>query len=174
MRGYKLFEKNVQTGEIFPLFIGKKTPTPVGEWVPGEILPTKGYAERPGWHAGVLPVAPWLLGEDGSYKSSRGKRFQRVWYEVEINSCHDYTEEVQSLPGKCFKDRLPENGFYLFREAGKGTWYISSDLRVLRELSWEEVDAILAENGYDFDAAFAPYKAGFEKKRQTREARKNQ
>ena len=81
MRGYKLFEMD-RKGNLHPLFIGTKQITPVGEWIKGEVIPTKGYAVRPGWHIGMIPDAPWLKGYDGSdrglYKSKRKNRIS-VW-----------------------------------------------------------------------------------------------
>ena len=47
--GYKLFEMDMD-GKLYPLFIGKNKETKIGEWIPAENLPTKGFAERPGWH----------------------------------------------------------------------------------------------------------------------------
>ncbi len=40
--GYKLFER--KGDQIFPLFIDKSSPVPVGEWIPAENHPTKGFA----------------------------------------------------------------------------------------------------------------------------------
>ena len=73
--GYKLFEMDMD-GKLYPLFIGKNKETKIGEWIPAENLPTKGFAERPGWHLGMdIPDAPWLRGYDGVI-SERGKRVE--------------------------------------------------------------------------------------------------
>lgn len=167
--GYKLFEMNAE-GKLFPLFIGKSKETVVGEWIHAENLPTKGFANRPGWHIGDIPDAPWLKGytgdEYGVYRSrfSKGKR---VWCEVEYNDTIDYNEIVNSLPKKCFVDKIPENGFYLFREVGKGTWVITSDIKVVRIISEEERKTILRNIGYDEVAAYRKYKQAFEKRMKT-------
>lgn len=163
--GYKLFEQR-EDGKLFPLFIGKNTETPMNEWVPAEIVENHpGFAHRPGWHLGVeLPSAPWLMGADGTYKSQRGKKFKRVWCEVEYVADIDYTSIVEQLPKKCFTDRLPENGFYNFKESGNRLWVIADRIRITRILSEEERQLILKEKNYDEMVAFTPYKAALEKR----------
>lgn len=165
--GYKLFEMNKE-GKLFPLFIDKSTSVPVGEWVPAEYHPTKGYAPRGGWHIGAdVPDAPWLKGYDGSdvgcYKS-RFAQGKRVWCVVEYNANHDYNKEVSQLAKKCFVDRVPEDGFYFFREVGKGTWVITSDIKIVRVLSDQERLDIMEQKGYDEVSAYAKYKETFEKR----------
>lgn len=162
--GYKLFEQR-EDGKLFPLFIGKNKETVIGEWVYGEIIPTKLFSTRPGWHLNCeLPSAVHLMSADGTYKSQRGKKFKRVWCEVEYVASIDYTEEVSKLPKRCFTDRLPDNGFYNFRESGNRLWIIADRIRITRILTEEERQMILKEAGYDEAAAFAPYKAAFEKR----------
>ena len=68
---YKLFRQR-KDGSLGPLFIGASQRIPLGEWLQAEDIPTKGYARRPGWHAGFLPEAPHLT-EKG-----------RVWCECEV------------------------------------------------------------------------------------------
>ena len=165
--GYKLFEMNSQ-GELFPLFIDKNTPVPINEWIKAEFHPTPGFAARGGWHLGAdIPDAPWLKSYDGTdtgFYRSRWKTGKRVWCEVEYNANHDYNSEVQKLNKKCFTDKVPEDGYYFFREVGKGVWIITSDIKVLRVLTEEERRDIMKEKGYDEIAAFAKYKATFEKR----------
>lgn len=163
--GYKLFEQR-EDGKLFPLFIGKNDETPMYKWVPAEIVEHHpGFAHRPGWHLGKeLPSAPWLMSADGTYKSQRGKKFKRVWCEVEYIANIDYTQIVEKLPKKCFTDKLPENGFYNFRESGNRLWVIADRIRITRILSEDERLRILKEKNYDEDAAFAPYRASFEKR----------
>ena len=74
-QGWKLFEMNMDTHKLYPLFIDKKEEIPVSEWVMAQIIMEhKGFSHRPGFHLGVyLPSAPWLMGADGTYKSQRGK-----------------------------------------------------------------------------------------------------
>ena len=166
--GYKLLEMN-ENGQIFPLFIGKNKETPIGEWIPAENLPTKGYSERPGWHCSMeLPDAPWLRGFDGTdlgpYKS-RFKNGKRVWCEVLYDMTNDYRDEVLKQPKKCFENKIPKNGFYFFNEGSRGTWVITSSIMINKILTDEEVKEILRLKGYDEVAAYAPYKAMFEKRK---------
>lgn len=165
-KGYKLFEQR-EDNKLFPLFIGKVKETPINKWVPAEIIMEhKGFAHRPGWHLGAqMPSAPWLMGEDGTYKSQRGKKFKRVWCEVEYVADIDYTKEVQNLPKKCFTDRLPDNGFYNFKESGDRLWVIADRIRITKILSEKERQEILKEMNYNEMEAFTPYKAAFEKRK---------
>ena len=163
--GYKLFEMDTD-GNLYPLFIGKKEITPMNEWVMAQIIEHHpGFAARPGWHIGAtMPSAPWLMSADGTYKSQRGKRFKRVWCEVEYVADIDYTDVVLQLPKKCFTDKLPDGGFYNFRESGDRLWVIADRIKVNRILSEAERIRILNDMNYDEEEAFAPYKAAFEKR----------
>lgn len=163
--GYKLFEMD-EKHCLYPLFIGKQKETPMNKWVPAEIIMDhKGFAHRPGWHIGAtMPSAPWLMGADGTYKSQRGKRFKRVWCEVEYAADVNYTNVVEALPKKCFTDRLPDGGFYTFRESGDRLWVIADRIKVTRIISEEERIQILASIGYDEAKEFEPYKQSFEKR----------
>lgn len=167
-KGYKLFEM-MDDGKLFPLFIDKTTETPMYEWVMAEIIEHHpGYAHRPGWHLGaMMPSAPWLMSADGTYKSQRGKKFRRVWCEVEYVTEIDYTDVVAKLPKKCFTDRLPDGGFYNFKESGNRLWVIADRIKITRVLSEQERMEVLNEMGYDEVEAFAPYKAAFEKRAET-------
>ena len=169
--GYKLLEMNGE-GKLFPLFIGKNEEWKIGEWIAAENKPTKGFANRPGIHCTMsTPDSPWLRGYDGSdlgpYKSrfSKGKR---VWCEVLFDMTNDYCEEARNMPKKCFTDRIPENGFYFFNEANRGTWIITSAIKITRVLTDEEVDAILTAQNYNKVEAYKPYKASFEKRMKNR------
>lgn len=164
-KGYKLFEMR-DNNQLFPLFINKTKETPMNEWVMAEIIDYHpSFSHRPGWHLGAkLPSAPWLLSADGIYKSQRGKRFRRVWCEVEYVADIDYTNEVEKLPRKCFTDRLPDGGFYNFKESGNRLWIIADRIKITRILSEEERQQILKEMNYDETAAFEPYKKAFEKR----------
>lgn len=164
-KGYKLFEQR-EDGKLFPLFIGKTQETPMNEWVPAEIIMEhKGFAHRPGWHIGAeMPSAPWLMSADGTYKSQRGKRFKRVWCEVEYVADVDYTNEVLKLPKKCFTDRLPDNGFYNFRESGDRLWIIADRIKITKIINEDERNKILKSMHYDEAEAFEPYRKAFEKR----------
>ena len=164
-KGYKLFEMR-NDGKLFPLFIGKTKETPMNEWVMAEIIDYHpSFAHRPGWHIGaMMPSAPWLMSADGTYKSQRGKKFHRVWCEVEYATEIDYTDIVKELPKKCFTDRLPDGGFYNFKESGDRLWVIADRIKITKVLSEHERMEVLKEMNYDEAEAFAPYKAAFEKR----------
>ena len=155
--GYKLFEMR-DDNKLFPLFIGKTKETPMNEWIMAEGIPTKGFAPRFGWHIGKdLPSAVHLMSYDGTYKSQRGKHFRRVWAEVQYCADVDYTEEALKIKKKCFTDKLPTNGFYLFKENNNAVWIIADRIRVTKILSENERQQILKEMNYDEAAAFHPY-----------------
>lgn len=169
-KGYKLFCQR-EDGKLFPLFIGKNKETVMNEWIPAENLSTKGYADRPGWHCSdSIPDAPWLRGYDGSdlgpYRS-RFKNGKRVWCEVLYDMTNDYREEALKQPRKYFADKIPEDGYYMFKESNRGNWVITSSIMVTKVLSDEEIKTILDAEGYDMVAAYAPYKAAFEKRIET-------
>ena len=148
--GYKLFERDKRDGKLYPLFIGKNTPFKMNEWIHAEFIPTKGFACRGGLHIGAnLPSAPHLIGADGTYKSKRGKNFERIWCVVEYNANHNYNDYVQTLPKKCITDGIPEDGFYNFKEANGALWIITSDIRIKKVLTEEERCAILKAQGFD-------------------------
>ena len=111
-----------------------------------------------------MPSAPWLMSADGTYKSQRGKRFKRVWCEVEYVADIDYTNEVEKLPRKCFTDRLPDGGFYKFRESGNRLWIIADRIKVDRILSEDERQKMLVAMGYNEALAFEPYRKAMEKR----------
>ena len=102
---------------------------------------------------------------DGTYKSQRSKYWKRVWAEVEYNSENDYTDIVSTLPKKCFVDKLPENGYYKFRETGcNRIWIIADQMRITRILSEGERQNILKEANYDEMEAFEPYRQAMAKR----------
>lgn len=70
--GFKLMRRR-RDGTLAPLFINRSMTVPVGEWLKAENHPTKGYAERHGWHACVEQDAPHLA-----------KSPDRVWCRVEL------------------------------------------------------------------------------------------
>lgn len=78
---YKLFRKT-RDNRITSLFINKTRNLPIGIWMEAQNYPTKGFAERPGWHCTAEPNAPHLKME---LKSGE----VRVWRKVLIE---DFTE----------------------------------------------------------------------------------
>ena len=78
---YKLFRKT-RDNRITSLFINKTRNLPLGIWMEAQNYPTKGFAERPGWHCTAEPRAPHL-----KMKLKSGE--VRVWKKVLIE---DFTE----------------------------------------------------------------------------------
>ena len=66
---------------------------------------------------------------------------------------------------KCFENKLPDNGYYLFDEVSRGTWVITSAIKVVKVLTDTEIDEILDQQNYDKVNAYANYKIGFEKRK---------
>lgn len=116
MKAYKMVRK-LKDGLLYPLFINKSVPTPLGEWLQAECYPTKGFAVRKGWHCCFKPIAPHL-------KETLANGEQRVWIEVEVE---DYTT-------------------YNRPESQGGTWILAQRMMILRELSFAEVEEIKNES----------------------------
>lgn len=146
---YKLFKtlKNFP-GKLFPLFIGTKKDTPQNEWIAGEFIPTKGFANRPGWHAGILPVAPHLR----QRKTGRINP-QRVWAEVEMPDDVNWQSTADLSKKGDIRDRVPEGGHYKFKTSKMqgSSWIIGGAIKINKILSDNDVATILKENGYSSD-----------------------
>lgn len=89
--GYKLFRVR-KDGTLGPLFINAALRVPMGEWMPAEEHPTKGFAFRPGWHAMATPEAPHL--------SEKG----RAWFKVKLRNVTVY-ERPGAQGGKWYLAR---------------------------------------------------------------------
>jgi hypothetical protein len=77
MIAYKLVRIR-KDGTLGSLFINKKAILPLNTWIVAENYPTKGFAQRLGWHCTLLPIAPHL--------STVG----RVWIKAEIEDYSFY------------------------------------------------------------------------------------
>ena len=137
---YKLFRTlKSKPDKIFPLFIGKTKSTPIGVWVDAEFLPTKGFANRAGWHVGRIPKAPHLMKKDGSMQDGR------VWAEVEIPADVNWQYEADKSKTKDIRGKIPTDGYYCFKRPltqGK-EWLIAGSLKVNRILTNDEVNLII-------------------------------
>jgi hypothetical protein len=144
-KAYKLFRTLKTKPGLFPLFIGKTKPTPQNEWIKAEMIPTKGFAVRPGWHAGVLPIAPHLRTKDNK------KQAGRVWCEVEISSDINYQTEADNNKTKDIRNKIPENGYYEFKtnKMQGGAWIIAGAIKITKVLSDNDIEEILSSAGYD-------------------------
>lgn len=114
MIAYKLVRK-AKDGNLYPLFIDKARPYIIGEQREAEFHPTKGFAPRFGFHCCFIPLAPHLKTELASGQ-------KRVWIECEVEDFTTY-------------DRPESQG---------GAWILANHLTVVRELTMDEVAAILA------------------------------
>lgn len=76
---YKLvrLRKNNTLGS---LFINRKAILPLNKWIDSKFFPTKGYAERFGWHCTYYPYAPHLKQDNQT----------RVWVKCEVEECTEY------------------------------------------------------------------------------------
>lgn len=77
LKCYKLvrLRKNNTLGS---LFIYRKAVLPINQWLIAELHPTKGYAERFGWHCTFYPYAPHL------------KETGRIWVECLADGYRTY------------------------------------------------------------------------------------
>lgn len=156
VKAYKLFRVHHQhPGKLFPLFIGKHDPVEMGKWTPAEHIPTKGFAERPGWHAGDLPMATHI-GEksDTSLTAPDRRPRNQVWTEIEMPNDVDWQTEANKrgtnpsgrvVPVKAhITDQVPTGGHYRYKTNPNmtGSWLIGGSMKVNRILSDKEVKAI--------------------------------
>jgi hypothetical protein len=105
MIAYKLLRIK-KDGKLYPLFINKKSHTPIGQWLEAECHPTKGFAIRKGWHCCLKPIAPHL-------KMNLASGEKRVWVEVEIDDFQHYNRP----------------------ESQGGTWVLANRMKILRVLN---------------------------------------
>lgn len=70
MIAYKLM-RQMKSGALRSLFIDKKVDRPIGVWLHAEFHPTKGFAERYGWHCTYFPRAPYLITQRKGMGGSR-------------------------------------------------------------------------------------------------------
>ena len=104
MKAYKLLRKK-KDGKLYPLFINKTIPTPIGKWMQAECFPTKGFAIRKGWHCCFTMNAPHL-----KMRLANGE--QRVWVEVEVEDWTTYNRP----------------------ESQGGTWILAQRMKIIGEV----------------------------------------
>jgi hypothetical protein len=149
---YKLFRVlKSKPGEIFPTQVDKTTSVPIGQWIPAKYVPTKGYAKRPGWHAGMLPMAPQMRSRAGKIQD------QYVWAEVQMEADKHNTLQAKAdeSPTKDLPGQIPKGGWYKFKpnsKVFKAPWIISGAVKVVRILPDNEVAKILKDAGMHDDA----------------------
>ena len=144
IKAYKQFRTlKSHPGKLFPLFIGKTDHAPLGQWLDAEHIPTKGYASRPGWHAGELPLAPHLRSKQNRIQEGR------VWAEVEMPADRQWQHVADSQPTKDIRDQVPHDGHYRFKtnKMQGGAWLVGGSLKVNRILQDDDVRQILLAAG---------------------------
>lgn len=149
IRAYKIFQIKKKKEGLFPLFIGKTEKTPVGEWIEAKDMRTKGYARRPGWHCGILPLAPHLRTKNGKIKNDR------VWAEVEVPNDINWQVEANKNKTKDIQNCIPKSGYYFLPESKKqgGGWIIGGGIKIIRILQDSEVFDILTLAGIPAEEA---------------------
>lgn len=150
--GYKLFRK--KNGKLYPLYILANEEIPMGVWLEAEEGPrnergkVKGKMElafRPGWHiAGTKPEAPQIK-----------MKPDLVWCEVQYLTHLNYNPVAREngwrngrwAAVRACLDYIPRGGFYTYKTNAKQTepWVICGEMKVVRELTEEEVKALCAE-----------------------------
>lgn len=168
-KAYKLFRviKN-KKGNIYPLYVLADEPTPIGVWIRAkEGIKIDGkdkvksrigeLALRPGWHCSDIPLAIHIgvRDENGNIIKMNS---QHVWCEVEYNNNNNYQEQVNKIgtikdkfvPKKAYFKHVPKDGYYRYKTNPNmlGEWIISSDIKIIKILSDEEVNQILIKKGY--------------------------
>lgn len=165
MTGYKLFRK--KDGKLYPLYVLATKETPIGVWLEAESGPRtdKGkvksrlgeLAYRPGWH--INDGLPYV---NHIYSVHDGKKYLKdgcVWCEVEYKTDHCYSAEAREAGWKNGKwnavraqlDYVPVGGYYKYKTNPNmdGAWVIAGEMKVIREMTDEEVTRVCKENGYE-------------------------
>lgn len=101
MKCYKLMKQR-KDGSLGSLFINAKEKYQLNKWMDAEFIPTKGFADRYGWHCTLKPVAPHLKEE-----LSNGEK--RVWVEVDVDGV-----ELYNRP-----------------ESQGGTWVLANKMKII-------------------------------------------
>ena len=166
MLGYKLFRKG-RDGKLYPLYVGANKETVTGTWLPAECgqMTENGHVKsklgdlafRPGWH--LNEDAPYV---SHIYSKKNGQKYLKkgcVWCLVEYGGT-DYQEEAneagKNKKGKviaknAYLKRIPEGGYYRYKTNPNmtGAWIIAGAIKVVRELSDDEVVEICHAHGYE-------------------------
>lgn len=161
---YKLFK--VRNGKLYPLYVEADREMVIGQWLQAQIgeLTDETHVKasgcggslslRPGFHSTTVPFTDWI-----GKKMPDGKLAQRantVWCECEIRG-----NEVKVLE-KC-GSRTIIDGYYKYRTNSrqKDPWLISSEIKINRIMSQDEVKEVCRVNGvkaqpHELDYASSP------------------
>lgn len=157
---YKLFK--IKKNKLYPLYVDTKTEIPINKWVTAKEAPQTlngkvksklgELAYRPGFHLTIIPLADHI-----GKKQQNGQLYQAqdtVWCEVQYCADNDYTN-IADQNGKVNRDKclksIPKNGFYRYKTNpnAKVEWLITSDIKVIKILTHNEVIKICNKNGYE-------------------------
>ena len=132
-------------------------------------------AYRPDWHAGDEPFFPQGGKRGNARYTESGKpnknfdpskpetnyqnvhKWNQVVFEVELGADIDYTKSHKNSSGNTVYedyDYIPKGGFYkyatnpMMKDDSKGAWMLSDTLKIVRALSEEECNEILAKDGF--------------------------
>lgn len=150
MRVYKLFK--VKSGKLYPLYVEADREMELGKWLKAQIgeLADETHVKaagcggklslRPGFHSTTVPFTDWI-----GKKMTDGKLAQRndtVWCECEIRGKEKTIEERNGSRGIV-------EGYYKYRTNSKqkDPWLISSEIKINRILSQDEVKSICMAHG---------------------------
>nr|WP_297765818.1 hypothetical protein [uncultured Butyrivibrio sp.] len=147
---YKLFR--VKDGKLYPLYVEADREMALGVWLKahvGELAdPTHVKSAgcggrlslRPGFHSTSLPFTNWIGRKmpDGTL----AQRANSVWCECEIRGSEVSVTERNG-------SRTIVDGYYKFKTNSKQKepWFISSEIKINRILTQNEVKTICAEKG---------------------------
>lgn len=165
---FKLFRKK-KDGNLYPLYVEANTQMPIGVWIDavegerradGKVKASGcggSLAYRPGLHLGKIPKADWI-----GKKQKDGTLAQRkdcVWCEVEYSTEINYQQEAREngwrkgrwAAKRACLDHLPVNGYYEYKTNSKQPepWIICGSMRIIRELTNEEVTTICRDHGVE-------------------------
>ena len=164
MKVYKLFK--VKNGKLYPLYVEADRCMEMGKWLRAHVgeladdthVKASGcggkLSLRPGFHSTITPFTDWI-----GARMPDGKLAQRkntVWCECEIRGDE---VEVKEHNGS----RTIVEGYYRFKTNSKQEepWLISSDIKINRVLTKEEVKSICRAHG----KTAQPHESEYEKKR---------
>ena len=150
MRVYKLFK--VKSGKLYPLYVEADREMELGKWLKAQIgeLADETHVKaagcggklslRPGFHSTTVPFTDWI-----GKKMPDGKLAQRsdtVWCECELRGKEKTIKERNGSRGIV-------EGYYKFRTNSKqkAPWLISSEIKINRVLTQDEVRNICMAKG---------------------------
>ena len=147
---YKLFK--VKHGRLYPLYVEADREMSLGLWLKAHVgeLVDEGHVKasggggslalRPGFHSTSIPFTDWIGRRlpDGSLV----QKCDTVWCECEIRG-------KETAISERYGSRSIVDGFYRFRTNSKQKepWFISSEIKINRILSQDEVKRICREHG---------------------------